>query len=59
VSISLSEYEEIRRESTWFFVIPGHEDESVERIVGSGDGYLIVEKVGEAAAEAEELDPRR
>ena len=58
VSISMAEYEEVRREPTWFFVLPGHEDARVERVVTGGDRYVIVEKIGAAAEEAEELDPR-
>lgn len=58
VSISLGEYESVRRESTRFFVIPGHEDESVERVIARNDRYVTVEKIGEAATEADDLDPR-
>jgi hypothetical protein len=58
VTISLDEYEAVRRESTRFFVIPGHEDEGVERVVERNDRYFVVEKIGDAAEEAEELDPR-
>jgi hypothetical protein len=58
VSISIDEYEGVRRESTRFFVLPGHEDESVERVLERNERYLVVEKIGEAATEAEDLDPR-
>jgi hypothetical protein len=58
VSISLQEYEEIRESPTRFFVLAGHEDETVERVVERTDRYVVVEKRGEAAEEAEELDPR-
>ena len=58
VSISIDEYETIRRAPTRFFVIPGHEDESVERVIERSDRYVVVEKFGEAADEAEDLDPR-
>ncbi len=58
VSISIDEYEGIRRTPTRFFVIPGHEDESVERVIERSDRYVVVEKIGEAADEAEDLDPR-
>src|SRR6187200_1084587 len=58
ISISMDEYEGIRKEPTWFFVLPGHEDGRVERIVTADDRYVIVEKIGEAGEEAEELDPR-
>jgi hypothetical protein len=58
VSISLEEYEQVRQSPTSFIVLPGHEDESVERIVEANDRYVIVEKIGDAAEEAEDLDPR-
>jgi hypothetical protein len=58
ISISMDEYEAVRKEPTWFFVLPGHEDGRVERIVTSDERYSIVEKIGGAGEEAEELDPR-
>ena len=58
VSISIDEYEGVRRDSTRFFVLPGHEDESVERVLERNERYNVVEKIGEAATEAEDLDPR-
>ena len=58
VSISIDEYEGVRRESTRFFVLPGHEDESVERVLERNERYIVVEKIGEAAEEADDLDPR-
>jgi hypothetical protein len=58
VSISIDEYEDVRRSPTRFFVIRGHEDERVERVVERRDRYVVVEKIGEAADEAEDLDPR-
>jgi hypothetical protein len=58
VSISIDEYEDIRRESTRFFVVPGHEDLSVERVIERTERYIVIEKIGDAAEEAEELDPR-
>lgn len=58
VSISIDEYEGVRRASTRFFVLPGHEDESVERVVERNERYVVVEKFGEAADEADDLDPR-
>ena len=48
----------MRRGSTRFFVIPGHEDSSVERVIERNDRYIVVQKIGEAADEADDLDPR-
>jgi hypothetical protein len=56
--ITLLDYEEARSKPTWFIVLNGHERPDVERIVRSLGSCLIVDKVGEAGEEAEELDPR-
>jgi hypothetical protein len=34
-----------------FIVLPGHEELTIERIVESHDGWLVVEKVGQARDE--------
>ena len=54
----IAEYEGVRSEPTKFIVATGHADTAVERVVDSGDGYEIVEKLGEAAAVAEVENPR-
>ena len=51
-------YDHVRTRSTWFLVLPGHEDPQVEAVVARREGYVIVEKRGEAAEQAERLDPR-
>jgi hypothetical protein len=52
-------YETVRSDSSLFLVVPGHEDASVEDIVDTGGGYLIVRKhPGEPAQVAEDTDPR-
>jgi len=53
-----AEYESVRAEATQFIVLPGHEDRRVERVIVSNDRFLIVEKQGAAAQDAEETDPR-
>ena len=53
-----AEYESVRAEATQFIVLPGHEDRRVERVIFSNDRFLIVEKQGAAAQDAEETDPR-
>src|SRR4029078_2781488 len=58
VSISLDEDEGVRRRSRRLFVIPGHEDVSVESVVERSERYVVVEKIGEAAEEAHDLVPR-
>jgi hypothetical protein len=58
VSATRAEYEAIRAVATHFVVSPGHEDPSVEHVVQQTEHFLVVEKEGEAADEAEEDDPR-
>jgi hypothetical protein len=50
------EYAEIRRSPVLFLVAPGHVDESYERVVISTDRYEVVEKLGAAAAVAQQLN---
>jgi hypothetical protein len=59
VQLTLAEYEEVRSESRWFAVAPGHVTAEVEHVVRTTDRYLIVEKDTPGAAEiAESTDPR-
>jgi hypothetical protein len=58
VSATRAEYETIRAVATHFVVLPGHEDPSVERVVQKTERFLVVEKEGRAAREAQEDDPR-
>jgi hypothetical protein len=58
VNATRSEYEAVRAESTHFIVLPGHDDPRLERITLSNERFLVVEKQGAAAEDAEETDPR-
>jgi hypothetical protein len=58
VSLTKPEYEHVRAESDQFFVVPGHENDEVERVVEHFPEYLIVAKVGPTGEYAEETDPR-
>ena len=49
VSISIDEYETVRRTSTRFFVLPGHEDTSVASVVERSERYVVVENISDAA----------
>ena len=59
VSLTVEEYESIRKESNRFFVLPGHERAEVEDVVEATDRYLVVSKLGRGAPVAEHLDPRK
>ena len=52
VEITVRDYERIRREPTHFFVVPGHEDLEVERVVETVGRCNVVEKLPGAGAEA-------
>jgi hypothetical protein len=45
VSASLAEYENVRSEPTTFLLVPGHEEEDIERVVSDRGRFRIVEKV--------------
>jgi hypothetical protein len=58
VKASREEYESVRAEPTHFIVLAGHQDPRLERVAYSNERFLIVEKQGAAALEAEKTDPR-
>jgi hypothetical protein len=58
VSASREEYEAVREGGSTFIVAPGHEEPEIENVIVSRSGFSVVEKRGEAAAVAEETNPR-
>jgi hypothetical protein len=58
VRLTPAEYEHVRAEPRRFVVVPGHEIPRAEVVVERHPSHLLVEKLGEAGAVAEELDPR-
>jgi hypothetical protein len=42
-------YQRVRSNPLHFFIVPGHEDPDVERVVERTPGFLVVEKFGRAA----------
>lgn len=60
MELTPEEYEQVRAIPTHFIVRPGEEHivPEVERVVERRQRYWVVEKVGEAGAVAEQLDPR-
>ena len=53
ITLELDEYERIREEPTRFILVAGHELPGIEQIIERRDGYVVVDKFGEAGAEAE------
>ena len=58
LEISHAAYEAVRGAPAHFVVTNGHELTDVERVVSTHGDYLVVEKIGDAAAIATRLDPR-
>lgn len=58
LALTVAEYEHVRTNPQRFVVGPGHEEPRVETVVKEHDGYLVVEKHGDAGEVAEALDPR-
>jgi len=58
VRARLADYEAVRADPARFLVAPGHALPEIEVVVDRSDEWWVVEKVGEAAELAEELDPR-
>lgn len=59
IELTPEEYEKLRENATHFAVVPSekHVHREVEQIVELRERYWVVEKTGEAAAVAEQLDP--
>jgi len=53
IGVPLDVYEAVRAHPRRFIVRPGHERPELERVVGTQDDFLVVEKVGDAGAVAE------
>jgi hypothetical protein len=59
VELTIAEYERVRSSFDRFLVVPGHEIESIEDVVESHEGYLVVAKRdGQAVALAAVTDDR-
>jgi hypothetical protein len=59
ISLTLVEYEDVRKVATHFAVLPGHSDPSVERVIARNDRFAVVEKIEpDAARVAIREDPR-
>jgi hypothetical protein len=58
LEISSNEYERVRADGARFAVLAGHQTPEFERVVGGNGRFLVVEKIGTAAAIARDSDPR-
>jgi hypothetical protein len=48
ISMTPAEYEHVRSDKDRFAVVPGHEDEDIERVVERTERYVVVDKLPEA-----------
>ena len=58
LEITPSAYEAVRAYGERFALLDGHDEPAIERVVERGPAYVVVEKLGEGAAIARDLDPR-
>lgn len=60
VEMSVGAYEQLRSDPACFVVVPTHEDTTVEQVVASSAGYVVVRKRSGLPHDlAEATDPRR
>jgi hypothetical protein len=58
VTLTIAEYDQTHGQQDRFVVAAGHENPEIERVVTRTEGYVIVDKFGEAEEIAEAEDPR-
>jgi hypothetical protein len=44
VHLLAADYERVRADNDRFVLVPGHEDEHIERVVERSEGYVVVDK---------------
>jgi hypothetical protein len=58
VELSIFQYERVRANPLWFFVVDGHEMPEVEEVVERNTEYNVVKKLGVGQDVARLTDPR-
>jgi hypothetical protein len=58
VELRPSEYEPVASARYHFVIVPGHENDQIERVVERHERYLVVEKVGEAREQIDRDHPQ-
>jgi hypothetical protein len=59
IELAPHDYERIVHERYHFVLIPGHEDEEIERVVERQDDFVVVEKIGEAREQIDRDHPQQ
>jgi hypothetical protein len=54
ITLTVADYDGVRSQDDRFVVARGHESTDIERVVEEREGYLVVDKFGEAEEIAEE-----
>jgi hypothetical protein len=54
--VEAADYQRVRSNPLLFFVVPGHEDLDVERVVEQSRSFLVVEKIGRAAEAVRDMN---
>lgn len=49
ITVPAPAYTAVRADARRFMIVPGHEVPEAERVVETHDGYVVVQKIGEAA----------
>ena len=57
VAVTLGDYDRVRSQDDRFLLVPGHENDALERVVERTDRYVIVDKIADAEPFVED-DPR-
>jgi hypothetical protein len=58
VPLRESDYERVRSNSGYFFVVPGHELPDIETVIESHEEWVVIEKAPEVRDIVEATDPR-
>jgi hypothetical protein len=58
IELTPREYEHVRSDARQFVVVEGHERPDFETVLEAIRDYLVVQKRGEAGAQAQATDPR-
>ena len=59
MTLTIADYENIRRTPSRFIVRAGHVYPEFEKVVNRLDGYEVIEKVAEASSKARKLNKRQ
>ena len=54
ITMTIADYDAVHAQDDRFVVVPGHESTEIEKVVEERDGYLVVDKFGEAEDIAEQ-----